>query len=220
MTTKEMVRLIIVASTVMALAGCATVAERQYRAIVSNNSAAAAQLRACYAKIYNSPVAAPLRRHVPLSIDDVTLQQLSDSNFATDDEIKAILREHPLIVACRKAALHKIGLATPTFVPIIAAAYGKTDDLLVELIKKKISWGAFMTGVRNVSTNLRAELSAEGQRITAGLERSQEAELARRQEAARAFQEYMQRQEVINSLNRPTITNCYRMGYSVNCVSQ
>ena len=71
-----------------------------------------------------------------------------------------------------------------------------------------------------------ADLQAEGQRIMAGLQQSHEAELAQRQATAQAmaasFAQYAQTQQIINSMNRPTFTNCLRVGYQgsmLNCTT-
>jgi phage terminase Nu1 subunit (DNA packaging protein) len=64
-------------------------------------------------------------------------------------------------------------------------------------------------------------LQAEERRIVSGLERSHEAELARRQAAAQAIAQWAQTQQVINAMNRPVTTNCTNLGSGiVNCVSQ
>jgi hypothetical protein len=62
--------------------------------------------------------------------------------------------------------------------------------------------------------------TAEGQRITAGLERQHENELARRQAAVNALARWSQTQQMIDAANRPVITNCTRFGDSTNCLSR
>jgi hypothetical protein len=68
-----------------------------------------------------------------------------------------------------------------------------------------------------------AQLVAEARRIEAGLEQSHEAELAQRQAAAQAaaaaLAQYAQTQQIIANMNRPTFTNCLRMGYQGNMLN-
>src|SRR5215467_5258447 len=90
------------------LAGCATAAQRQYQGMVSSNRSAVQDLQACAVALYNSSEAAPLRRHAPYKITDLTLEQLSDNSLATDGEIKIILALHPRLQSCRKEALDRI----------------------------------------------------------------------------------------------------------------
>ena len=60
------------------LAGCATGAQRQYQAMVSNDRSVVQDLQACTLAVYESPKFAPLRRHVPYKASDATLEQLSE----------------------------------------------------------------------------------------------------------------------------------------------
>src|SRR5215472_10088091 len=84
------------------IAGCATAAQRQYQTMVSNDRSAVQDLQACTTAVYDSPEYAPLRKHFPYKVSDVTLEQLSDNSPATDDEIKLILEVHPKFQSCRK----------------------------------------------------------------------------------------------------------------------
>jgi hypothetical protein len=198
------------------LAGCATAAQKQYQAIASNNRSAAQDLQACAIALYESPESAPLRRHAPLKATDATLEQLSDNSLATDDEIRVILENHPKMQACRKEALDRISQSTPTLVPIMLVVMTKGEDSLIDLIQKKQSWGAHVRRVRDAVIAGNVELQAEGQRITAALQQSHEAELARRQAAAQAaaaaFAQYAQTQQIISRMNQPV--NCTTMNLS------
>jgi hypothetical protein len=65
------------------LNGCATSAQRQFQAMVSNDRTAIQDLQVCAMAIYESPEYAPLRRHVPYKVSEATLEQLSDNSLAT-----------------------------------------------------------------------------------------------------------------------------------------
>jgi hypothetical protein len=203
-----------VAAVAVLLAGCATAAQRQYQAMVSNDRSAVQDLQACAETVYNSPEYAPLRRHVPFRVTDITLEQLSDNSFATDDEVQLILETHPKMQSCRKQALDRISQSTPTLVPIMLVVLTKSEDSLIDLIQKKQSWGAHVRRARDAIIAGTAELQAEGRRITSELQQSHEAELAQRQAAAQAaaaaLAQYAQTQQIISNMNRPV--NCITMG--------
>jgi hypothetical protein len=190
------------------LAGCATAAQRQYQVIASNTRSAVQDLQACTIAEYNSPEYAPLKRHLPYRVTDVTLEQLSDNALATDDEIKLILEIHPKIQSCRNQALDRISQSTPTLAPILLVVMTESEDSLIDLIQKKQSWGAHVRRVRDAIIAGAPELQAEGQRIVAGLQQSHEAELAQRQAAAQsaadALARYAQTQQIISAMNRPS----------------
>ena len=218
------VRLAVAGLGVILLAACATQAQRQAQAIQTNTKTVGAQLQACIEAIYNSPDYDPLRPRLPIKAEQATLQQLTDASKATDAEISAIFAEHPRAQECRQSFLQGLSTTTPTFVPILASGYNRTEEFLIDLIQRKISWGEYVRHVKDASLDMQKELMAEGQRIDAGLQQSHQAELARRQAAADALARYAQTQALINSMNnaahRPVMTNCITVGNTVNCLSQ
>jgi hypothetical protein len=201
------------------LSACGTAAQRQAQAITANNQEATQNLLACGTALYNSPSYEPLRRHVPLDIRLMSLPQITDQSLATDAEVAAILAWHSQIQPCRKAFLDEAGRLTPTVVPIFAAQFTESDNSLVDLIQKKEGWGAHEKRVRAAYEEAFLQNAAEMQRINAGLAQSNAAELQRRQQAGAAILQYVQTQEMINSMNRPVFTNCNAFGNSVNCIS-
>jgi hypothetical protein len=143
------------AAVAVILAGCATAAQRQYQAMATNNRSAVQEFQACAETVYNSPDA-PLRRHVPFTVTDATLEQLSDNSFATDNEIRLILQAHPKIQACRQQALDRVTQSTPSFAAIMATLYAKSDDSLIQLISTRQSWGEHTRHVRDLAIEGRA----------------------------------------------------------------
>ena len=170
--------------------------------------------------IYDSPAYAPLRAHMPLDIRDATLQQLSDPSLATGTEVAAILQEHPQTQACRKAFLDEISQLTPSVGAIFMAQYTKSDDSLMDLIQKKQSWGQHEQRVRAAYEDGVSQNVAEMRRINADLQQSNQIEVEQRQQAAGLMMQYLQTQQMINSMNQPVVTNCNAFGNSVNCISR
>ncbi len=202
-TAARVVRLVVISAS---LAGCATAAQRQYRAMAESNHAAAEELAACEMALYDLPEVAPLRSDLPLNVNNASLEQLSNTSFVSDVEIRIILDNHPKLQACRREFIDQISSSTPTLAPIFLAMTTKEDDDLVDLIQKKQSWGEFLRHLREDSAQGRAAMSTEAQQIVAGLEQSHEEELARRQMAIEgmtdALARYGQTQQIINSMNR------------------
>jgi hypothetical protein len=201
------------------VSACATRAQRQAQAITANNQSAIQQLRACADAVRHSPEYAVIGPHMNLH-GGPTLEQMTDNTFATDKEIQAIFLTHPKVRACEEAFLHQIAQTTPSIVPIYTKFIAANDDLLVDLVQKKITWGTLARTQMDRGPELEAELAAEYQRINEGLYQENEAELAQRQAAASAMAQYYQQQQMIDALNRPVITSCTKFGYPTNCVSQ
>lgn len=202
------------------IAGCATAAQRQYQTMASNIQSASQKLQACSQAEYNSAEYEPLRKHIPLSINHATLEQLADRNLVSDEEIKVIFETHPKFQSCRQEFLDQISQTAPTMGPIFVITWSKHEISLVDLIQRKQSWGDHLKRVKEAANEGLAQIATENQRIMAGLNQSHEAELSRRQVAADAFRQYNQTQQVINSMNRSvnctsnrvgnqTFTNCY-----------
>ena len=203
----------------MLLAGCATQAQRQFQTMKTGNEANAAQLKECSAAVYNSADYAPLRPHLPASLSDATLQQLSDSSLANPEEVHAVYVTHPQAQQCRKVFLTNLARTEPSLVPIFTASYNQADDDLLALIQRKLSWGDYLRHGRDRVAQLQAKAQAEDQRVVGELKQENQAELAQRQRAAEALAQWAQTQELINAANRPVITNCNAFGNSVNCMT-
>jgi hypothetical protein len=206
------------------LTGCATQAQRQSQVIQTNTQTTVVQFQACVTALYNSSDMESLRAHIPLDVRQATLQQLTDPSKVSDVEIGAIYVVQPRYQECRQAMLDGLSVTTPTLIPIMVSSIDRTDDSLIDLIQRKISWGEHVRRRKEVAADLQRDITAEGQRIAAGLQQSHEAELARRQAVADALARYAQTQALINSMNnaanRPVLTNCTRVGNTVNCVTQ
>lgn len=218
---KRNIYLIFAAILVIGTVGaCSTGAQRHAQAITDNNSASGQQLLSCLKAIYDSPVSEPIRRHMPMDVRTATLEQMTDSSFATDVEIAAILDIHPQAQTCKQTFLDRITQTTPSLVPILASIMTMSESSLIDLIQRKKNWGDHVRQVKDWLPHAQAQLVAEQQRIQAGLNQDHQSELAQRQAAANAMTQFLQTQQMISAINRPVITNCNQFGRTVNCVSQ
>lgn len=169
------------------LLGCATAAQQQFQAIGSNNTAVAQEWKACVAAIYNSSELEPLRRDLPPSPDKASLEQLANENFASDVQRQLIAANYPRLRACRQNGIDTLAQATPTVVPIYTKLFVTDDSNLVLLVQRKLRWGEFLQRLRSASQVAASELATENQRVVAGLQAANEAELAQRRAALQAF---------------------------------
>lgn len=215
-----MARFSFIFSMTFILAGCATQAQREYLTIKTANQQAISQERACTAAVYDSVEFSPLRKHIPLSVRDVTLAQLSNTSVVTPEEINAIFLTHPMLEECRKQALATLSQTGPSVVPIMTKAYNMNEDDLLGLIRQKISWGEYLRRVRDRATAAQAAVQAEEQQIVRQLRQENQAEVAQRERAAEALAGWWQTQELINAARRPVITNCSAFSGMVSCLSQ
>jgi len=205
--------------TAALLGGCATAAQQQYQAMATGNQALIAQGKSCVIEAYNGPEGAMVRSHLPIDAREITLAQLADQSLPTKQEVAAVLALHPRIQACRKAILDGLLGTMPSVVPVLAREFAGADDDTIAFVQRKLSWGERVRRARDRYLALQAELQTEERQIVAGLERSHEAELTRRQAAADAMARWAQTQQVINAMNRPVFTNCTGTGSMVNCIS-
>ena len=201
------------------LSSCATGAQMQAQRINTNNRLFFEQFKTCIETVRQSPDYVVLLKHVPLTFQDVSLEQMSDDSKATKKEISALYATNPRSQACKKEVADSLMTTTPTLVPIFVDGWQKRDALEIDLIKRKISWGEFITRSREVATSNAKESSAAMQQLGAQLQQSHVAELQQRQQAANNAAQYFQNQQLINSMNRPRMTNCTGFGNMVNCTT-
>ncbi len=208
----------------LTLGGC-TAAQMQAYRISANTRSAVDRMKACRLAVYNSAEFAPLRPHIPFDIQDATLEQMTSSSMANDQETKAIYATHPQLQECRHATLESAAETTPTIVPILTDGWDRQDSLLISVVQKKATWGEYLRGSKEIFQEVRARLAAEGVEIAARLQRSHEAEVTRRQAALATFVQQQQNQQLINALNRPILnppvtTSCQDFGLgTVQCTS-
>lgn len=211
---------ILLSTAVLLLCACATQAQREAQAIRTNAHEIVQNLKTCADTAYNSPEFAPLRAHIPLTLADVTLQQLSDPSFASSEEIRAILINYPELQQCRKNFLTGLSATEPSTVPIFAATFNRNDDDLLRLMQHKMTWGKYVRLVRDRAVETQAAVEEQEAQIFGQLRQEHQAELAQRQRAAEALAAWAQTQQLINAANQPVITNCNLFSNTVNCVSR
>lgn len=214
-----MFRFVLFIAIVTLAAGCSTQAEMRAQAIDTNTGAATATFNECVRNLIDTKEFDPIRANVPYNPLEATIQQLADTKKATKQQVAAILLVHPRYQQCRSALQVALSSTTPTIVPIIVSQWTQNDANLVLLVQRKISWGSYVQRLRDLFVRQEGQMIAEYQRIGQGLLQSHEAELENRRRAFRALADYAQQQQIIDSMRRPSLTNCSTWQNHVNCVT-
>jgi hypothetical protein len=110
--------------------------------------------------------------------------------------------------------------------PALLEAQNASDAVWVKLVHRELAWGGAVQQLADIQTSMTAKGLEVGKEMQAGLEQQHQAEIGQRQAVAAAFGsalqnagESMQRQQLINSLNRPRTTNCNAFGSSATCTT-
>ena len=202
------------------LAGCATAAQRQATQASAITREAAIQLKACIVAIRDKPAYLSLLRHLAdLDTGQHTMRQLTDETLPTPAEAQLIAASTDDANICKRDFLAAISQARPDVVPVIADNMVKGNQIAVDLIERKITWGVAAGQTDANIAELRTKIADADQHWRAQLSASNQAEIAQRQAAASALLQWSEQQQMINALNRPVVTNCNRFGTSVNCTS-
>jgi hypothetical protein len=216
---------------VSALVGCATAAQRQAKQIVAGQQEAVAQNKACLAAVLAKPEYAPLLPHTPnLETGQHTMAQLTDETIPSAEDARLVAASFDEANSCFGRFLTALSTVRPDLVPIFADAKAKATAASVLLVERKITWAeGARRGEENVN-DLRRQIEAANQRLSAQLNASSQAEMAQRQAAAAAIMQWSAQQQMINAMNRPVIvapapaapvyTTCNQLGSFVNCTSR
>jgi hypothetical protein len=214
---KEM-RLVVILC--LAMAGCATAAQRQGEQIKTGLGAAEAEMKACVAAMNNDPSYAGLQQHFPFNdIRQATLAQMTDDSLVSSSDVALMSSRRSIIIGCESKLEETLSRVLPPLVPIIVETRTEQDNNLLDLVKHKASWGAYVVRSQAIIASQAAKMQAVFHQVDAELAAANQQELAQRQAAAAAYSQYMQTQQIINNANRPVTTNCNRFGNSVNCTT-
>jgi hypothetical protein len=213
-------RAVVLTGIAALLFGCATAAQRQLQGMAANYTTAGKEFQGCVEVIYYAPELEPLRRDLPLNVENASLEQFANTSFVSAEQTRLILANHPKYQTCRSRFINQVSQTMPAVAGIFLKAATAFDNRTVALLQKKLRWGEFLQLARQATLDNRAAVEAEGRHIMANLEQSHEAELARRQAAIQALgnalAEYGRTQQAIANMNRPVrcTTHTIMPGYS------
>jgi leucyl-tRNA synthetase len=217
MGAKSSIVIIVVAA--VALAGCATPAQRKAVTIRNGTEGAAQQMKVCVTAARSMQGADAVATKYAEDSSQPSLQQLTDSNLPNDGEVKALFMVHDAVQQCRANFVTALSSVAPTLANVFVESYQKSDSQLVLLVQKKQTWGEYNKAVQQIAVEARGELTKAGQQIDASLQRENAQEVAQQQRAVQNYLSYMQNQQAIAAANRPINTQCYRIGNVTNCTT-
>lgn len=202
----------------LGLAGCATAAQRQSVAINARAAQANTAFQACMAGAIATPAGEVMAAKMPLK-GGVTLAELGDASYVTPEQVAALSDYHQAMQPCRSAIVQAYLGFAPGMSNLLAEMFEGNDRRVLDLIQKKTTWGEYNKSAQDAGVKLQVAMTAEAQRIDAGLAEANAQEMQQRQQAAQAYLNYMQNQAAINAANRPITTNCTRFGMQVSCTT-
>jgi hypothetical protein len=190
---------------------------------------ALADAKTCIVNAYSTPAATPLRPHIPLDLNAVTLAQLSDSRYPTKAEAAALTAIHPLLGACRSQLIRRLNSSAPGDVSTLERLFAAGDDDRVLLIQRRLTWGDFVRRGRDRMLAASAESRQQADGLAARQQQIQADQVQQRRaeallEAQRRALEQQQFQQNLDRMNTYWVpfgnrlqANCSYGGGYINC---
>lgn len=214
------------------ITGCQTAAIKKAKWIHSNMQASTQQNKACIDNVTNNPAYGNLFSHLPRP-KDITPMHMADTSRPTKEDVKNIIAIYNEDSQCRKEAIEDVSRIVPSLVPILVDAYRAYDLVTADLIERKISWGEANKRRSDVHSEAMKNLRAGMSRVVEELKMAHSAEISNRRavinatadslnewgKQQQALADRAQKQQLIDSLNRPRSTNCQTIGNMVQCTT-
>lgn len=217
-----------VAALAIGLAGCETAAENEGARLSSVLTKATQDFQACLRRAQ----ALPANQTLASRVDVVTpaapgmAQRMDERRLAAEDVANVLVVYQQGVEPCRKQVLMAVGTADPSLAAISAQTYTAADENLTRLLRREITIGQYSEAKDRIYRDNAVRWQQATSAIRSNLARSHEAEIAQRQRAAVALQQWtyqqqvlMQQQQVINAMNQPRYTNCQYVGAVLNCAT-
>lgn len=210
------------------LVGCATQAQKLSQQMTKTFDETSQKSAECYQKAEaTNHDAYSVTKEILLSQNDPkALQKMSINGYLTESEKENILVVRELESNCRVIALEGMAYVHPNYVAYLSKWYAKADENTLSLIQNKIAIGEYNTIEHKDIAVRREKFNEVVANINQQLNQSHSYQLSQRQAAARSLQQWsyqqqqlQQNQQMINSINRPTTTNCRYVGSNISCTS-
>lgn len=205
--------------------GCTLQVKKELQQIETQLKYATSENATCQAWLKESDVYQRLNKSFIVYGDDwEAANKIIIERYPYDSEKADLLRLNNLAAVCRKNNLENFGRIHPDFVALLAQWYAEDDALLVELLRDRLTIGH---ANKIVYIRLSARHSASqtvGSTITQQLETSRPAEIADRQRAATALEQWnheqrliLQQRQRISPGDMTRLTTCTYHGESISC---
>lgn len=212
-------RLILKVFFALALAGCATSADREQSRMQTAMNQGSTAIAECSQRVKSTPEYAAIGRRLDREAGPVSLQERASKAKATDAEIAQIYALHAATQPCWKLRIESASNVSPLFAGVFAARFTAADRNLLRLVKREITWGDYHLAEEADAQKYLAEGRAIAQGLESRIAASREAELERRQRAAMFFQQWSFQQQLLNEQRRTRVTNCQYVGANISCVT-
>jgi len=81
--------------------------------MAANYTTAGKEFRGCVEVIYYAPELEPLRRDLPLNVENASLEQLANTSFVSAEQMRLILANHPKYQTCRSKFINQVSQTMP-----------------------------------------------------------------------------------------------------------
>ena len=199
------------------LAGCQTTAQKQMAHLRETQNLMAQNAQWCIQHIEANPTYQSLAVHISLNGNrPPSLQQLADNNYPDESEVKLLFSFHNDLIKCREQAIQALNASMPGAVPTLVAGYHAADLVTADLIQRKITYGESNKRIMALRDEYLVKLQTIGNQVDRELEQAHLQEIERQRQA---MQSALMQWQYLNSINRPTTTNCITSNIGVNCTS-
>ena len=217
---------------VILLSGCATQAQRTFKATNGAANVAFAQLKQCQADLNSNAAYSDLAQHLAIvPVPPPSLEQLADGAAPSDGQVAQLMEWHKGVQACRQQLLDSAQASFPFMVAAYQQNFASADAIFLRVAQKQITFGeankelsqARLDGAarnRTASSAWTSELKEEHREEVAQRAAAIQAMAVSLQETGAAMQQRAQQQQLINAINRPVYTSCNQNGSFTNCTSQ
>ena len=216
-----------VAAFTLLVAACATQSQKQVQIMRSQIDYFATESEKCNSPIEQTDIYRRANQIMILPVDDPdAFHKMTIDRFATQSEKDDLLQLHSMVSVCRKQNIENAGKIYPSLVGVVAHLYAENDAALARLMNDAITIGEANVLTNNARADFDTESYSAFRDINQELSSAHQSELQDRQRAAAFLQQWsfqqqllMQNQQLINSVNKPTVTNCNYIGNTFSCRS-
>lgn len=211
----------------LTLAGCATQAQIQYQHMLTQSQNTQEAFTACQKGVQSTEIWARLNRVFIIEANDPNaIRKMGIDRNATEQEKADLLEYRTSMQPCRQRALEGFSKVHQLYVSMLASWFAENDEHLLKLVKDEITVGE----ANRISEKRRGQRVKEAtgidSQIVQQLQAAHQYEVQNRAAAAAALQQWsfqqqllQQNQQLINSLQRPAMTNCQFTGNQMHCTT-
>jgi len=209
------------------LTGCATQAQKQRSNMQAQLVQAISETNTCYSDISNEEAFKSINAVLILGHNDPrAVEKMLIGRTATQSEKEALLQVLNLSSLCREKNLTNMANIHPDFVSIYAEWYAQYDEEFLILLEGETTIGEVNKLRKKRLSKQATQWNAVTNKIDQQLGKAHQSEMAARERARAALQQWnyqqqqiQQNQQIINSMNRPKMTDCHFMGNDISCTT-